>query len=56
MKKVLVTGAGGAIGVHVIKYLLSEGNYEITALDLKNKRVMNNLKRYRKRINIVYNT
>ncbi len=54
MKKVLVTGAGGAIGVHVIKYLLSEGNYEITALDLKNKRVMNNLKRYRKRINIVY--
>ena len=30
MKKVLVTGAGGSIGVNVIKYLLSEGKYEIT--------------------------
>lgn len=54
MKKVLVTGAAGTIGVHVIKYLLSEGKYEITALDLKNKRVMNRLKKYRRRINIIY--
>jgi nucleoside-diphosphate-sugar epimerase len=54
MKKVLITGAAGTIGRNVIKYLLSEGKYEITALDLKtscNKRYLN---RYRKRINIVY--
>lgn len=54
MKKILVTGAAGTVGVHVIKYLLSEGKYEITALDLKNKRSMNRLKRFKKRINILY--
>lgn len=54
MKKVLVTGAAGSIGMQVIKYLLAEGKYEITALDLKNKKVYKRLHRYRKRINIVY--
>lgn len=54
MKKVLVTGAAGSIGVHVIKYLLSEGKYEITALDLKNKKVFKNLRRFKRRINILY--
>ena len=54
MKKVLVTGAAGSIGVHVIKYLLAEGKYEITALDLKNKNVFKRLKRLKKRINILY--
>ncbi|MBE6148074.1 MAG: NAD(P)-dependent oxidoreductase [Firmicutes bacterium] len=54
MKKVLVTGAAGAVGLSLIKYLLAEGKYEITALDLKNKKVYKRLKRYRKRINIVY--
>lgn len=54
MKKVLVTGAAGSVGLFVIKYLLSEGKYEITALDLKNKKVIKRLKKYRKRINIIY--
>lgn len=54
MKKVLVTGAGGTIGLQVIRFLLSEGKYEITALDLKNKKVYKRLKAFRKRINIVY--
>lgn len=54
MKKVLVTGAAGSIGIKVIKYLLSEGKYEITALDLRNKINIKNLKRYRRRINIIY--
>lgn len=54
MKKVLVLGAAGAVGVHVVKYLLSEGKYEITILDLKNKNVFNRLKRYKKRVNILY--
>lgn len=54
MKKVLITGAAGSIGLCLIKYLLSEGKYEITALDLKNEKVYKRLKKYRKRINIVY--
>ena len=54
MKKVLVTGAAGSIGNLVIKYLLSEGKYEITAIDLKNKNTYQVLKRYRRRINIIY--
>ncbi len=54
MKKVLVTGAAGAIGIHVVKYLLAEGKYEITVLDLKNKNVFSRLKRFKKRVNILY--
>ena len=54
VKKVLVTGAAGAIGLNVIKYLLSEGKYEITALDLRNKNSQKRLKRYRRRINLIY--
>jgi len=54
MKRVLVTGAAGSIGLFTIKYLLSEGKYEITALDLKNSGSYKRLKRYRRRINIVY--
>lgn len=54
MKKVLVTGAAGTIGLQVIKYLLSEGKYEIAALDLKNSSTKEKLKKYRKRINIIY--
>lgn len=54
MKKILVTGAGGTVGLQVIRFLLSEGKYEITALDLKNKQVYKRLKPFRKRINIVY--
>ena len=37
MKKVLVTGAAGVVGFQVIKYLLTEGKYEITVIDLKNR-------------------
>ena len=53
MKRVLVTGASGAIGLEVIKYLLSEGKYEITALDLRNRHSINSLKKYKKRVNVV---
>lgn len=54
MKKVLVTGASGTIGLQVLRFLLSEGKYEITAFDLKSKNVYKKLKQFRKRINIVY--
>lgn len=53
MKKVLVTGAAGTIGIHTLRYLIEDGNYEITALDLKNQRSYRKLKKYRKMINIV---
>ena len=54
MKKILITGAAGMLGLEVIKYLLTEGCYEITALDLKNSRTTNRLKKYKNRINIIY--
>ena len=54
MKKILITGAAGTIGLNVIKYLLSEGKYEITAIDLKNRGNYKKLRKYRKRINIIY--
>ena len=54
MRKVLITGASGTIGLKVIKYLLSEGKYEITAVDLKNSENRKRLKKYRRRIKTVY--
>ncbi len=54
MKKILVTGAAGTVGYNAIKYLLSEGKYEITILDLKNKKVHGLLKKYKKRVNVIY--
>ncbi|NMA51171.1 MAG: NAD(P)-dependent oxidoreductase [Mollicutes bacterium] len=54
MKKVLITGAGGMIGVNVIKHLLSDEKYEITALDFKNKKTHKFLNPYKRKINVVY--
>ncbi len=54
MKKVLVTGASGFIGLEVLKFLLSESKYEITALDFKSKEANKKLKAFRKEINIIY--
>ena len=54
MKKVLVIGAAGNVGIPTVKYLLTEGKYEITVLDLKNKTSIKRLKRFKKRINIIY--
>ena len=54
MKKILVTGAAGTVGLQVIRFLLSEGKYEITALELRSVNVYKRLKPFRKRINIVY--
>lgn len=54
MKKILITGAAGTLGIKVIKYLLSEGKYEITALDLRNRNNQVVLRKYRRRINIIY--
>lgn len=54
MKKILVTGAAGTIGRSVLKYLLSEGKYEITALDLKSRTNNRKLRKYKKRVKVVF--
>lgn len=54
MKKILVTGAAGTIGRAVLKYLLSEGKYEITALDLKSRTNNRKLRKYKKRIKVIF--
>ena len=54
MKKILITGAAGEIGLKILEYLVSENKYEITALDLKNKKNNQKLKKYQKKINLVY--
>ena len=54
MKKILIIGAAGNIGIPLIQFLLDEGKYEITAFDLKTKKVYKRLKKYNKKINIVY--
>lgn len=54
MKRILVTGAFGSIGKIVLKLLLSEGKYDITALDLKTKKNLKEAKKYKNRINIVF--
>ena len=54
MKKILVTGGAGTVGYQVVRFLLSEGKYEITVLELRNRRAYSKLKKFKKRINIVY--
>lgn len=54
MEKILITGAAGSLGEHVIEYLLKEEKYEITALDLKNKEAIKKLKKYSRKINILF--
>ena len=54
MKKVLITGAAGTLGLQVLRFLLSEGKYEISVLELKSKHVYRRLRKFRKRINIIY--
>lgn len=54
MKKVLVTGAGGVIGLNVIKSLVSSEKYEVAALDFKTKKVHSLLRPFKKKIKIIY--
>ena len=54
MKNILITGAAGTVGKKVIKYLLMEGKYNITAVDLKTSYNKHVLKKYRKRVEIIY--
>ena len=53
MKKVLIAGAGSSIGENIINNLLKKDKYEITALELNNKKLNKKLKKFKKRINLV---
>ena len=54
MEKILVTGAAGSLGEQVIELLLKQKTYEITVLDLKNKESIKKLKKYMRKINVIY--
>ena len=53
MKKVLVTGAAGSIGINVLKYLVQR-EYDVTAFDIKNYKNSHKLAPYKKQVKIVY--
>lgn len=53
MKKVLILGAGSSLGEYVISNLLKKEKYEITAIELNNKKLTKKLKKFKKRINLV---
>jgi hypothetical protein len=54
MEKVLITGAGGSLGLLVLKYLLNEKKYEISIIDLKTKENYKKLKKYHNKVNVIY--
>lgn len=54
MKKCLITGAAGNIGLKLIEELLSLNKYEITALDLKSPQAIKKFAKFKSNINIVY--
>lgn len=54
MKNVLVTGAAGMIGMEVIRELLNDGSFSITAVDLRNLKSKINFDKYKDKINVIY--
>ncbi len=54
MKQILITGAAGSIGYETLKQLMKKNKYEITVLDLDNKKSRKRLEIYKNVINIVY--
>ena len=53
MKKILILGAGSSIGDILIANLLKKEKYEITALEINNKKIKKRLKRFKKSINLI---
>lgn len=53
MKKVLITGAAGTVGYETLKSLLTEGKYDISAVDLNNLKSKTLFKTYKSRVNVI---
>lgn len=51
--KVLVTGAGGMLGSHLVE-ILSEGDYEVLGIYYKPKTDIKNFRRKSKCLNVMY--
>lgn len=51
---ILVTGCTGTVGSALLKLLSGNKSYQVTAFDLKNKRSIQSLKKFKEKINIVY--
>ena len=54
MKKIVVLGAAGAVGFEAAKLLINSDKYEVTLLDLNNKRSKKRLKKFEKKANVIY--
>lgn len=54
MKKVLVTGAGGTLGKLTVEQLLKIDDVEVTTIDLRTSKYHRAMRKFRKKINIVY--
>lgn len=54
MKKILITGAAGSVGLATLKKLLLIPNLEITATDLPNKKTIHRLKPFKDNVKINY--
>lgn len=51
---ILVTGCTGTVGSALLKLLSNNNSYQVTAFDLKNKRSVKSLKKFKDKISIVY--
>ena len=51
---ILVTGCTGTVGSALLKLLSSNNSYQVTAFDLKNKRSVASLMKFKDKISIVY--
>ena len=54
MKKCLITGAAGQIGIKLLNELIKSQKYEITAVDLKSNKSLKRFANYETKVNILY--
>ena len=54
MKRILLTGASGTVGLETLKHLVKNPNYEITVFDIKTPRSVKKLMPFKDCVEIVY--
>ena len=54
MKKCLITGAAGQIGIKLLNELIKSQKYEITAVDLKSNKSLKRFANYETKVNLNY--